>query len=70
MVVFLLSNCPFKGTVSPDIAFYFRVYQFNSVPDVRLLMVFKMSISHFFMYLNIHFKTASMKKITNYADPF
>jgi hypothetical protein len=31
----------FKGTVSPDIAFYFTVYKFKSVLSVRLLMVYK-----------------------------
>ncbi len=31
----------FKGTVSPDIVFYFRVYKFKSVLLVRPLMVFK-----------------------------
>jgi hypothetical protein len=31
----------FKGTVSPDIAFYFRVYKFKSVLSVRPLMIFK-----------------------------
>jgi hypothetical protein len=30
------------GTVSRDIAFYFKVYQFKSVLSVRLLMVFKL----------------------------
>jgi hypothetical protein len=30
-----------KGTVSPDIVFYFRVYKFKSVLFVRPLMVFK-----------------------------
>jgi hypothetical protein len=30
-----------KGTVSPDIAFYFRVYKFKTVLSVRPLMVFK-----------------------------
>jgi hypothetical protein len=30
-----------KGTVSPDIIFYFRVYKFKSVLLVRPLMVFK-----------------------------
>ncbi len=33
--------CSFKGTVSPDIVFYFRVYKFKVVLLVRLLMVFK-----------------------------
>jgi hypothetical protein len=31
----------FKGEVSPDIAFYFRVYKFKSVLSVRPLMVIK-----------------------------
>ncbi len=31
---------PLKGTVSPDIVFYFRVYKFKSVLIVRPLMVF------------------------------
>jgi hypothetical protein len=31
----------FKGTVSSDIAFYFRVYKFDTVFSVRPLMVFK-----------------------------
>jgi hypothetical protein len=31
----------FKGTVSPDIEFNFRVYKFKSVLLVRSLMVFK-----------------------------
>ncbi len=30
-----------KGTVSLDIAFYFRVYIFKTVLSVRQLMVFK-----------------------------
>jgi hypothetical protein len=30
-----------KGTVSPDIVFYFRVYKFKSVLLVRPLMVFR-----------------------------
>jgi hypothetical protein len=30
-----------KGTVSPDIAFNFRVYKFKSVLLVRPLMVFR-----------------------------
>jgi hypothetical protein len=30
-----------KGTVSPDIVFYLRVYEFKSVLLVRPLMVFK-----------------------------
>ncbi len=30
-----------KGTVSPDIAFYFRVYIFKTVLSVRQLTVFK-----------------------------
>ncbi len=30
-----------KGTVSPDIVFYFEVYKFKSVLLVRPLMVFK-----------------------------
>ncbi len=30
-----------KGTVSPDIVFYFRVHKFKSVLSVRPLMVFK-----------------------------
>ncbi len=30
-----------KGTVSPDIVFYFRVYKFKSVFHVRPLMVFR-----------------------------
>jgi hypothetical protein len=36
-----LSGYPFKGTLSPDIVFYFIVYKFKSVLLVRLLMVFK-----------------------------
>jgi hypothetical protein len=31
-----------KGTVSPDIVFYFKVYQFKSVLLVRPLMVLKL----------------------------
>jgi hypothetical protein len=30
-----------KGTVSPDIVFYFRVFKFKSLLLVRPLMVFK-----------------------------
>ncbi len=30
-----------KGTVSPDLAFYFRIYTFKPVLSVRPLMVFK-----------------------------
>jgi hypothetical protein len=30
-----------KGTVSPDIVFYFRVYKFKPVLLVRPLMIFK-----------------------------
>ncbi len=39
----LTNSCrfPFKGTVSPDIVFYFRVHKFKSVLSVRPLMVFK-----------------------------
>jgi hypothetical protein len=58
----------FKGTVSQDIAFYFRVYKFKSVLSVRPLMVFKFIL--LFRYLNIHFKTASMQTLTNYVDPY
>jgi hypothetical protein len=36
----------FKGTVSPDISFYFRVYKFKTVLSVRLLMVFKFCLFH------------------------
>ncbi len=39
---FLLSCAlSFKGTVSPEIVFYFRVYKSKSVLLVRLLLVFK-----------------------------
>jgi hypothetical protein len=31
----------FKGTVSPDIAFYFTVYKLKSVLSVRPLMAYK-----------------------------
>jgi hypothetical protein len=30
-----------KGTISPDIVFYFKIYKFKSVLLVRPLMVFK-----------------------------
>jgi hypothetical protein len=30
-----------KGTVSPDIVFYFRVHKFKPVLSIRPLMVFK-----------------------------
>jgi hypothetical protein len=36
---------PFKGTVSPAIVFYFRVYKFKSVLLVRPLMVLNLLIS-------------------------
>jgi hypothetical protein len=36
----ILKLCVFKGTVSQDIVFYFRVYTFKSVLLVRPLMVF------------------------------
>jgi hypothetical protein len=32
----------FKGTVSPDIGFYFRVYTLKSVLSVRPLMAYKL----------------------------
>jgi hypothetical protein len=35
----------FKGTVSPDIAFCFRVYRFKTVLSVRLLKVLNLFIS-------------------------
>jgi hypothetical protein len=36
-----LSGYPFKGTLSPDIVFYFKVYKFKSVLLVWPLIVFK-----------------------------
>jgi hypothetical protein len=59
-----------KGTVSPDIVFYFRVHKFKSVLSVRPLMVFKVVYFVVLRYLNIDFNTASMKILTNYADPY
>ncbi len=38
----MLNKHVFKGTVSPDIVFYFRVYKFKSVLLVRPLMVLKL----------------------------
>ncbi len=49
------------GTVSRDIAFYFKVYQFKLILSVRLLMVFKLI---YFVALQI-FETPA-----NYADPY
>jgi hypothetical protein len=60
----------FKGTVSPDIALYLRVYQFKSVLYVRPLRVYKFVYFVVIIYLNILFYTASMKTLTNYADPY
>jgi hypothetical protein len=37
----LSSANPFKGTVSLDIAFYFRVYKLKSVLSVRPIMAYK-----------------------------
>jgi hypothetical protein len=54
--LFVAKFCYFKGTVSPDIE-----------DGLWLLNLF---ISLFFRYLNIHFKTASMKTCTYYADPY
>ncbi len=53
---------------SPDIAFSFRAYEFKKLLSVRPHKVLNLFISWFFRYLNIHFKTASMKALTNYGD--
>jgi hypothetical protein len=39
--LFLSLQEDIKGTVSPDIEFYFRVYKFKTVLSVRPLMVFE-----------------------------
>ncbi len=48
--VFLFNDLKVRTrTVSPDIAFYFEVYKFKSVPFVTPLMVFKfvrLSVAH------------------------
>jgi hypothetical protein len=37
---------------------------------VRRLWFLNFFISYFFIYLNKHFKTASMRTLTNYAEPY
>jgi hypothetical protein len=59
-----------KGTVSPNIVFYFRVYKFKSVLLIRLLMVFKFVYFVVLLILEIHFKIASMKRLTNYEESY
>jgi hypothetical protein len=61
-----------EGTVSPDNAFYFRFCKIKSVLPVRQLIVFNSCyfLVLYSIYENIHFKTASMKTLTNYADPY
>jgi hypothetical protein len=48
MVQSHLADLHLKGTVSPDIVLYFRVYEFKSVISVRPLMVFNLFTSLFF----------------------
>jgi hypothetical protein len=59
-----------KGTVSPDIVFYFKVYKFKSVLLVRLLMVFKFVYFVVLYIFKTHFKTSFIKTLTNYAEPY
>ncbi len=46
----VLSERPVKGTVSPDIAFYFRFCKIKSVLSVRPLVVFNF---YYFLVLQI-----------------
>ncbi len=67
--LFLSLQEDIKGTVSPDIAFYFRVYEFKTVLSVRPLMVFEFVC---FVVLEI-FKHTFLNYFyenTYYGDPY
>jgi hypothetical protein len=64
--LFLSLQEDIKGTVSPDIAFYFRVYEFKTVLSVRPLMVFEFVVLEIFKhtFLNCFYEN------TYYGDPY
>ncbi len=63
---FVSSFESFKGTVSPDVQLYFRVYKTKSVIPLMVLNIF---ISYILpVIVKMDCKTASVKMFTNYAS--